>query len=146
MIQIYMNGRTVSVAESASVGNLAKLLAAESGASKFFQGGVVAYSLRQKVKLLGVGEDHAQAVNCVSHQVAAEMARGVRNLFMTDVGVSITGYADPDKHGKQFCYVGLSAFDQEETFLVVAPPLSRVRAQEFFASAAYNRLLTWLKA
>ena len=86
-------GITLAVAESASVGHLAALIASEKGASTFFQGGVVAYSLRQKVALLGVNEEHAASCDCVSERVACEMATGVRKLCGTTVGLSVTGYA-----------------------------------------------------
>lgn len=144
MIKSYMNGRTIAVAESASVGCLSKLLASESGASSFFQGGVIAYSLRQKVEILGVEEDHAQKYNCVSNQVAQEMAKGVRKLFKTDIGLSITGYADPDAHGRQYCYVGISADVGSESYQIIAPHLTRKEAQKFYAKSAYDLLCIFL--
>lgn len=71
-----------------------------SGVSAFFAGGVTAYSLHQKVKLLGVDARHARRVNCVSARVAKEMAAGVADLFQTDIGIATTGYAEPSaEHG-----------------------------------------------
>lgn len=86
---------TLAVAESLTVGRVQALAAAESGASEFFLGGVTAYSLEQKVRLLGVEAEPARAVWCVSATVAEEMARGVCRLFGSDVGLATTGWAEP---------------------------------------------------
>lgn len=86
---------TLAVAESVTVGRLASLCALHSGASAYFRGGVVAYSLEEKVKLLGVDAVTAKACNCVSSETALQMAEGVVALFGTDIGIATTGYAEP---------------------------------------------------
>jgi nicotinamide-nucleotide amidase len=88
---------TLAVAESLTAGHLQARIAAVSGASEYFLGGVTAYSLDQKVKLLGVNRAHARRVNCVSQRVAVEMAHGVMELFGADLAVATTGYAQPDR-------------------------------------------------
>jgi len=88
---------TLAVAESLTAGHLQAQITAVSGASEFFLGGVTAYSLAQKVKLLGVNRAHARRVNCVSQRVAVEMAHGAGQLFGADVAVATTGYAEPDR-------------------------------------------------
>lgn len=84
----------IAVAESLTAGNLQARVASVSGASNYFMGGIAAYSLDQKVKLLRVDRGHAVAVNCVSAKVAEQMATGVCGLFGADVGVATTGYAE----------------------------------------------------
>ena len=86
---------TLCVAESLTCGNIQAMVGAVSGASSFFEGGMTAYSLRQKVALLDVDEEHAREVNSVSERVAAEMARGVAARFGCDIGIGTTGYAEP---------------------------------------------------
>jgi nicotinamide-nucleotide amidase len=86
---------TLAVAESLTAGHVQAQVASVSGASDFFLGGVTAYSLDQKVALLGVNRAHARKVACVSQRVAVEMAFGVTQLFGSDVGVATTGYAEP---------------------------------------------------
>jgi len=88
---------TLAVAESVTAGHLQAQVASVSGASDFFLGGVTAYSLKEKVKLLGVNRAHAKSVDCVSQRVAAEMAFGVTKLFGSDLGVATTGYAEPSR-------------------------------------------------
>ena len=85
---------SLAVAESLTAGHVQAAVASVSGASGYFLGGVTAYTLKQKVKLLGVDRKHAQAVNCVSSRVAEEMALGACELFGADVGVATTGYAE----------------------------------------------------
>jgi len=89
------NGLWVATAESLTAGHLQSLIASVSGASNFFSGGITAYNIDQKVKHLGVDRAHAASVDCVSPQVAAEMARGATELFCVHIGVSTTGYAEP---------------------------------------------------
>lgn len=86
---------TLAVAESLTAGQVQARIAAVSGASDYFLGGVTAYSLAQKVKLLGVNRAHARSVDCVSQRVAVEMAAGACQLFGADLAVATTGYAEP---------------------------------------------------
>jgi nicotinamide-nucleotide amidase len=86
---------TLAVAESLTAGQMQARIAAVSGASDYFLGGVTAYSLAQKVKLLGVNRTHARSVDCVSQRVAVEMAAGACQLFGADLAVATTGYAEP---------------------------------------------------
>ena len=86
---------TLAVAESLTAGHVQARVASVSGASDYFLGGVTAYALEQKVRLLQVNRAHARKVDCVSQRVAVEMAAGVVQLFGADLGVATTGYAEP---------------------------------------------------
>jgi nicotinamide-nucleotide amidase len=86
---------SLGVAESLTSGLIQATIGAESGASKFFRGGITAYDTSQKVKHLGVDLVHAAEVNAVSARVAEEMARGVTVLFDCNYGIATTGYAEP---------------------------------------------------
>lgn len=87
--------RSLAVAESLTCGQVQARIGAISGASEFFLGGVTAYSLEQKVKLLGVSRAAAKKVNSVSAEVAEQMARGACKLFGSELAVATTGYAEP---------------------------------------------------
>ena len=89
------NELRVATAESLTAGHVQSLIASVSGASDFFCGGITAYNIDQKVKHLGVDRIHAAGVDCVSPQVAAEMALGATEMFDAHIGVSTTGYAEP---------------------------------------------------
>jgi PncC family amidohydrolase len=66
------------------------------GASRYYLGGVIAYSNLAKEFELAVDEDLIAAHGAVSEEVAAAMAEGVRDRFDTDLAVAVTGIAGPD--------------------------------------------------
>jgi nicotinamide-nucleotide amidase len=86
---------TLAVAESVTCGRVQARIGAISGASRFFIGGLTAYTLAQKVRHLGVDWAQAEAVDAVSPEIAAQMARGACAFFGSDVAVATTGYAEP---------------------------------------------------
>ena len=88
-------GLRLSTAESCTGGGVGKLLAAVSGASDVFDGGVISYSNAVKMKLLGVPEESLAQHGAVSEPVARAMACGAREATGSDLGVGITGIAGP---------------------------------------------------
>ena len=88
------NELTISVAESCTSGNLQALLTSISGSSEYFEGGITVYNIDQKVKHLGVDRKVAEPVDCVSQEVADQMALGCSKLFETRIAISTTGYID----------------------------------------------------
>jgi nicotinamide-nucleotide amidase len=88
---------TLAVAESVTCGNVQAKIGAVPGASDYFLGGLTAYSVEQKICLLGVDRRHARKVNGVSQQVAVEMALGVADRFGADLALATTGFAEKDR-------------------------------------------------
>jgi nicotinamide-nucleotide amidase len=88
-------GLTVGCAESLTGGALASRIVQVPDASRYFAGGVVAYTEDSKRELLGVSRETLEGPGMVSEGCAREMARGARKLFGADVGVSTTGVAGP---------------------------------------------------
>lgn len=88
-------GETLAVAESCTGGGLGAMLTAISGSSSYFWGGVISYDNSVKVGLLGVNSDDLAKQGAVSHEVAQQMAAGVRDRLHTTWGLSITGIAGP---------------------------------------------------
>jgi nicotinamide-nucleotide amidase len=86
----------LSVAESCTAGYLAKVITDIPGSSRYFMGGVVVYSNEVKKGILEVSEKTLKQYGAVSSPTAIEMARGVQNLFGTDISLSVTGVAGPD--------------------------------------------------
>jgi nicotinamide-nucleotide amidase len=66
------------------------------GASRYFAGGIVAYSNEAKAELLGVDEALMEDHGAVSPEVAEAMARGALERLGADAAVAITGIAGPD--------------------------------------------------
>lgn len=85
----------LSVAESCTGGALANAITDVPGASRYFKGGVVAYSNALKIDLLGVSRATLKKYGAVSGRVAKEMAEGIRRRCKTDYGIGVTGIAGP---------------------------------------------------
>lgn len=85
----------IAVAESCTGGLIAHRITDVPGSSDYFERGIVAYSNRAKVELLGVSEDLIAAHGAVSAPVAEAMALGVRVRSKVDIGLSVTGIAGP---------------------------------------------------
>jgi len=84
---------TLSVAESVTSGHLQAALSSAKDATKFFQGGITTYNAGQKCRHLNIEPISALENNCVTEKVACEMAAQVSRLFISDFGISISGYA-----------------------------------------------------
>jgi PncC family amidohydrolase len=85
----------MATAESCTGGLVSHLITEVAGSSDYFVGGIVAYSNRAKVELLGVDPSTLELHGAVSRETALEMARGARLALHADVAVSITGIAGP---------------------------------------------------
>lgn len=88
-------GLTISTAESCTGGNVANLITNFSGSSKYFERGVVVYSNAAKVEILHVDEDLILNHGAVSAIVAEQMAKGIRSVSGSDIGIGITGILGP---------------------------------------------------
>lgn len=88
-------GETVSVAESVTSGFLQFSFSQIKDASKFYHGGITAYTIDEKVKFLDINREEAEACDCVSQNIAENMALNVARSFGTDWGIAVTGYATP---------------------------------------------------
>lgn len=89
-------GRTLATAESFTAGAIGATITAAPGASRYFLGGITAYSNRAKETLLGVLAATLARHGAVSAETAQEMAAGARERFGADLAVSSTGIAGPD--------------------------------------------------
>jgi nicotinamide-nucleotide amidase len=144
---------TLAVAESLTAGNVQARIASVAGASGYFRGGVTAYSIEEKVKLLGVNRAAAKKVNCVSAAVAEEMARGAAKLFGADLAVATTGYAEPSVADGVETPMAWWAVAQRRRGRLVkvfsgrveCPGEPRVAVQEIVAEAVLAELVAYLR-
>ncbi|ROL57034.1 competence/damage-inducible protein A [Bacteroidetes/Chlorobi group bacterium Naka2016] len=88
-------GETVAVAESCTGGLLGGEFTKISGSSKYFLGGIIAYSNEIKSVHLGISTETLSKYGAVSQETAIEMAYNVRKKFNSTYGISITGIAGP---------------------------------------------------
>lgn len=89
------DGYTLAVAESCTGGMLSNRLTNIPGSSEYFMGGVIAYNNDVKINILRVPFDIVYTYGAVSGKTALAMAKGVRKLFDTDMGIGITGICGP---------------------------------------------------
>lgn len=111
------NNLTISTTESCTGGNIASLITSISGSSSYFYGSVVAYATNVKTSVLGVNADDIDKFTVVSEQVAEQMAKGVRTILNTDIAISTTGVAGPNKgeDGKDVGTAWVSVTNGEKT-------------------------------
>jgi len=88
-------GQTVSVAEADTCGLIGYTFSTVAGSSRWFPGGVIAYTGGLKQSVLGVPDEVYETKGSVSPEVAIAMATGARDLTRTDYAVSVTGVAGP---------------------------------------------------
>jgi len=144
----------LATAESVTVGRLQSMIGAISGASTFFRGGITAYDIEQKVQVLGVTRAHAELVNCVSTQVAAEMAEGATRIFNADISLATTGYAEPPNELEpSLSYAFYAIWDKREaqsnpvrSGRVNHIGASRTDTQQFFADYVVRELVDYFKS
>jgi len=108
--------KTLSIAESCTGGLLADRITDIPGSTKYFQIGVVAYSNESKNKVLNIPIETIKEHGAVSRQVASLMAKNVRLLGSSDIGIGISGIAGPSGGTKKkpvgLVYISLSTKDK----------------------------------
>jgi len=85
----------IATAESCTGGLVASKIVSVPGSSKYFEGGVVAYSYELKQKLLAVNKSTLQEYGAVSEEVVKEMLTGILKETGADIAISISGIAGP---------------------------------------------------
>lgn len=85
----------IATAESCTGGMISQLITSVPNASSVFDMGVCTYANNAKMQLLGVKSESLENHGAVSCEVALEMAKGIKTLAKSDIGVSVTGIAGP---------------------------------------------------
>lgn len=86
---------TLVTAESCTGGLLSHRITNVPGSSSYFLEGVISYSNEAKAKILGVPMALIDSYGAVSAQVVEAMAKGVKELAGSDIGIGISGIAGP---------------------------------------------------
>jgi len=87
--------KTLAIAESCTGGLLGSRITDIPGSSGYFKTGLVLYSNASKNKILGIPLETIKKYGAVSRQVATLMAKNVRGLARTDIGIGLSGIAGP---------------------------------------------------
>jgi len=127
---------TISIAESVTSGLFQLAFSQMPNAGMFYKGGITAYSLAQKVKLLNVNIDEANECDCVSEKISETMALNVAKLFETDWSIGVTGYASPIRNSTykiysyySFAYKGEIVLSKK---LELHPKTNFLEAQQYY--------------
>lgn len=142
------NGKTLSIAESVTAGHLQAAISAAQNASEFFQGGITLYNMGQKTRHLHIDPVKAEKTNCVAQWISDQIGVRVCDMFLSDYGIGITGYAGrvPEKNVHDvYAYVSVS-FNRQ---IIVATKIEThlkegIAAQVDFANQALNLFSNYL--
>lgn len=142
--------RTIALAESCTGGLIGHRLTQVPGSSAYMDRGVICYSNQAKIELLGVSPDVLDKHGAVSAEVAAAMARGVRERSGVSVGLSVTGIAGPGGATATkpvgLVYVGLNAGSGESITKEHRFHGDRTVIKQRSSQAALDLLRRWLLA
>jgi nicotinamide-nucleotide amidase len=137
----------VSCAESLTGGGIAKRLTAAPGASDYFVGSAVCYSVEAKASVLGVSKETLEGPGVVSEACAREMAAGARRIFASDVSIAVTGAAGPEPHGGSppgEVWIALDAEDRRHARRLRAPG-DRQQVERWTEQAVLDLLRRYLQ-
>ncbi len=105
-------GMSLSIAESCTGGLLSNRVTDIPGSSRYLKMGIVAYSNESKNKILNIPQLLIKEYGAVSKRVAGLMAKNVRVISGTDIGIGISGIAGPGRSTKKkpvgLVYIALS--------------------------------------
>jgi len=138
------NNTSIAVAESVTAGLLQAAFSNAASASLFFQGGITAYNIGQKCRHLLVEPLHAMECNCVSQKIAVEMSKNACQLFVSDYGIGITGYAarmpEKDVH-ELFAFYAITSKDKIlQQGKIMADVEEGLEAQLFYVNDVLQKL------
>ncbi|RKQ37545.1 competence/damage-inducible protein A [Oceanobacillus halophilus] len=89
--------KKIAAAESLTGGMFTNKLISVNGASSVCPGGIVSYDKKVKQNILGVAPETIKNKGTVSEECAIEMAQNVSQKLDSDIGISFTGVAGPDR-------------------------------------------------
>lgn len=102
---------SISIAESCTGGLFSSAITSVSGSSKIFSMGLVTYSNKAKIKILGVRKKIIKTHGAVSRQCCLAMVNNLYKISKSKLCISITGIAGPKggsvKKPVGLVYVGL---------------------------------------
>ena len=140
---------TMATAESCTGGLIAKSITDVAGSSAVLAGGMVTYTNRIKIDVLGVDADIIDEHTEVSHACAGAMAERARETFGTDYALSATGYAGPgggtEKDPTGTVYIGIATPTGARTERICVTNATRAQVRNTVAHFALKMLLDEVK-
>ena len=140
---------TLATAESCTGGLIAKSVTDIAGSSAVLAGGMVTYTNRIKIDVLGVDENVIKEHSEVSYACAEAMAQRARETFGTDYALSATGYAGPgggtEKDPTGTVYIGIATPTGVRSERIFVENATRTQVRNTVAYYALKMLLDEVK-
>ena len=135
----------VATAESCTGGLIAKSITDIAGSSAVIAGGIVTYTNRIKIDVLGVDASIIDEHTEVSYACAEAMAQRARETFGTDYALSATGYAGPgggtEKDPTGTVYIGIATPTGTRSERICVENATRTQVRNAVAHYALTMLL-----
>jgi PncC family amidohydrolase len=93
--RLIMRGEKVAIAEGSAGGLISAALLAVPGASAYFLGGAVIYTIVARKEIAGIGDAEMKGIRAASEPYALLLARKIRDKHGANWGISETGAAGP---------------------------------------------------
>lgn len=142
-------GETLAVADGATGGLISAALIAMPGATSFYIGGGVVYSLKGRDTLLGLSRAELSGMRSVTEPYALLQARAIRERFEANWGSAETGSAGPGKHpfgvDSGMSAIAVSGPGMERAATIATGSDDRIVNMHGFAKAALELLLAALQ-
>ena len=116
-----INNLSLSTVESVTGGKFSNSIIKKAGASKFFKGSLVTYSIESKINILQIDKDLIYKFSPVSKEISYEMVKSGKKILNTDYCISTTGNAGPSTND-HFSKVG-------QIFISIATPQKIITEQ-----------------
>jgi PncC family amidohydrolase len=140
--------QTIAVAESSAGGLISAALLSVPGASAYFLGGGVIYTLEARRSLLGLPDEALTGVRPSTEEYALRLARAIRQKLGTTWGLSETGATGPtgNRYGDAAGHACIAVVGPVEQAITVETRHSDREANMWtFTTAALELLETCLK-
>ncbi len=89
------HNHSVSVAESSTGGLISASLLSVPGASRYFVGGTVIYTIKSRLAFLDLDRERTKKLKPLTEEMALEFARAARAKLETTWGIAELGVAGP---------------------------------------------------
>jgi PncC family amidohydrolase len=110
---------TISVSEPLTSGQVSERLTQFPGSSLYFKGSIICYVPLAKIQVGQISPNTVNKHGWLSTEVTLEMARNVRKMYKSDIGLSVSGVAGPgdvkienDNTGKVFIALTTSTIEK----------------------------------
>lgn len=134
---------TIAIAESSTGGLISSALLSVAGASVYFLGGAVVYTLKARRSLLDIQDDAVKGMRGASEPYALLLARTARERFGSTWALSETGATGPtgNRYGDAPGHTCIAISGPVERAITIETGISdRVANMRAFAAAALDLL------